>query len=329
MASDASHPATEAPQATAEVGRLPLPDSVAPGDINWPYTISIALVHALALAAFVPWLFSWTGVIVMILGVHVFGQGINMCYHRQLTHRSFRTPRWVEHFLVLLALCCLQDSPGKWVATHRYHHLNSDERPDPHSPLVTFLWAHVGWLLVRNRHTNHIATYRRYASDILRDDWYMKLEKSYQWVWIYAGHALLFFAVAFGAGWLIWGTAATALQFGLSVLVWGVLVRTVVVWHITWSVNSLSHLFGYANYETGENSKNNWLVALLTVGEGWHNNHHHDPAAASVQHRWWEIDVTYYEIKLLEWLGLAERVVPLKQVRQARRNEAAGAHDDG
>ncbi|MEX2672404.1 MAG: fatty acid desaturase [Phycisphaeraceae bacterium] len=300
-----------------------MPDTVTPGDLNWPYTVAITAVHVLALAALVPWLFTWTGLIVMILGVHVFGQGINMCYHRQLTHRSFRTPRWLEHFFVVLALCCMQDTPGKWVATHRYHHNHSDKQPDPHSPLVTFLWSHVGWLLIRNRHTHSISTYQRFAGDILRDPWYMRLEKSYQWVWFYVGHAMLFFAAAFAAGFLIWGTAAAALQLALSIVVWGVLVRTVVVWHITWSVNSLSHLFGYSSHETGENSKNNWLVALLTVGEGWHNNHHHDPAAASVQHRWWEIDITYYEIRLLEMLGLAERVVPLKRIRQARRDAAA------
>jgi len=109
-------------------------------------------------------------------------------------------------------------------------------------------------------------------------------------------------------------------QFGASLLVWGVIVRTVVVWHITWSVNSITHLFGYRNYETGENSRNNWLVALLTVGEGWHNNHHEDPASASVQHRWWEIDITYYEIKLLEKLGLAWNVIPPKFKRRAMRN---------
>jgi stearoyl-CoA desaturase (delta-9 desaturase) len=106
-------------------------------------------------------------------------------------------------------------------------------------------------------------------------------------------------------------------------VVWGVLVRTVIVWHITWSVNSLTHLFGYQTYDTGENSRNNWLVAVLTVGEGWHNNHHHDPVAASVQRRWWEIDITYYEIKLLQILGLAHDVRPPRHRRRRTAGPAA------
>jgi len=104
-------------------------------------------------------------------------------------------------------------------------------------------------------------------------------------------------------------------RLGASVVVWGVFLRIVLVWHITWSVNSLSHLFGYRTYETGEGSRNNWLVALLAVGEGWHNNHHADPTAASVQHRWWEIDISYYEIKLLEALGLASNIVRPRHLR--------------
>ena len=118
------------------------------------------------------------------------------------------------------------------------------------------------------------------------------------------------------------------LQFGTSLLVWGALVRTVVVWHITWSVNSLSHLFGYKNHDTDDHSTNNWLVALLTVGEGWHNNHHHDPASASNQHRWWEFDITYYEIKLLEKLGLASKVIPPRHIRR-KRSEARRAASKG
>jgi fatty-acid desaturase len=111
------------------------------------------------------------------------------------------------------------------------------------------------------------------------------------------------------------------LQFALSLLVWGVILRTVYVWHITWAVNSLSHLFGYRTYETGEQSRNNWFVAFITGGEGWHNNHHHDPTSASVQHRWWELDLNFYFIKGLEWLGLATQVVsPTTRRKQRRRN---------
>lgn len=306
--------------------RLALPDTVEPGRIVWIYAIPIVTMHVLALAALVPWLFSWTGLIVMVVGVHVFGQAINVCYHRQLTHRSFKTPKWFEHLSVLVALCCMQDTPARWVTTHRLHHQESDQRPDPHSPLVNFLWAHVGWLIVHNHGTHNLSVYQKYARDLLDDPFYMRLEKNPLIVlMVYAAHAALYFLAGFGLGWVLWGGPAAGLQFGLSLLVWGVFVRTVAVWHITWSVNSLTHLFGYQSYETGEHSKNNWLVALFTVGEGWHNNHHYDQASASNQHRWWEFDVSYYEIRLLQLLGIATDVIPPKHVRhraaQARQTE--------
>ena len=304
--------------------RLPMPDTVVRGRVRWPYLISIVALHGLALAAFVPWLFSWTGLIVMLVGVHVFGQGINLCYHRLLAHRSARVPTWLEYFFVVVALCCMQDTPGRWVATHRYHHNHSDEQPDPHSPLVNFLWSHIGWLLVHNGGTNNIDTYRKFASDVFRDPFYLRLERGLLWVWIYVAHAVLFFAVGLAIGCLT-GGLLEGLRFGLSLLVWGVIVRTVVVWHITWSVNSLTHLFGYTNYETGDHSRNNWFVALITVGEGWHNNHHHDPASGSNQHRWWEFDITYYELKLLEKLGLAKNLIAPRHRRRDAQETARAA----
>ncbi len=303
--------------------RLPLPDTVIVGQVRWHYALAIAAMHLLALLAVLPWLFSWTGLIAMVVGVHVFGQSINLCYHRLLAHHSAKVPKWLERTFVVVALCCLQDTPGRWIATHRYHHGHSDESRDPHSPLVTFLWAHVGWLLVHNAGTDTLAAYRKYAPDVLQDPFYVFLERTRLWLWIYAAHAVLFLAVGLGIGWLVTGTGMEALQFGLSLLVWGVFVRTVVVWHITWSVNSLTHLFGYSNYDIDDHSRNNWLVALLTVGEGWHNNHHYDPASASNQHRWWELDLTYYEIKLLERLGLATDVMPPRHRRRERRAAAA------
>ncbi|MDZ4755965.1 MAG: fatty acid desaturase [Phycisphaerae bacterium] len=329
-------PPADSSNAPAVAGpvRLPLPDAIVPGEIVWTYVIAIAGVHLLALLAILPWtagfLFSWTGLISMLVGVHVFGWGINLCYHRLLAHKSATVPKWLERTFVVLALCCMQDTPGKWVATHRYHHHHSDESADPHSPLVAFLWAHVGWLLVRNRATQNVGTYRKFARDVLEDPFYLALELSTAWIWIYIGHALLFFGAGFGVGWFAGGSAASGLQFGLSLLVWGVFVRTVAVWHITWSVNSLTHLFGYANYETGDHSKNNWFVGLIAAGEGWHNNHHHDPASASNQHRWWEIDVIYYEILLLKAVGLATDVVPPKFRRdaaRAARSQTRGAVD--
>lgn len=303
---------------------LSLPDTIVRGQIRWAYAVPIFLIHVLALAALLPWLFSWTGLIIMVIGVHVFGQAINLCYHRILTHKSAKLPKWLEHWFVIMALCCMEDTPGKWVAMHRFHHSHSDHNPDPHSPLVSFLWSHMGWLMIENRATHNLESYRKYAPDILKDRFYMNLEKSYRWVLYYMAHAIAFFALGFIVG-AISGGWFSGLQFGLSLLVWGVFVRTVAVWHITWSVNSLTHLFGYSNYKTDDHSRNNWLVAILTVGEGWHNNHHHDPVSASNQHRWWELDITYYQIKLLEMVGLATDVKAPRHIRRQKRDAAREA----
>lgn len=300
--------------------RLPLPPTVKRSHILWVYVVSFALLHLLALLAFVPYFFSWIGLAVCIVGIHVFGTGITLCYHRLLTHRSFKVPKWWERCLVMLSISSLEDTPAKWVAWHRIHHLYSDTEHDPHSPHVHWFWGHMGWLMLHNVGTHDISAYHKYARDILEDRFYFALEK-YRWlqVAIYLAHAALISGVGYLLGYAFWGGHAAGTQLGLSFLVWGVFVRTVAVWHITWSVNSLTHLFGYRNYQTDEHSRNNWLVALLTVGEGWHNNHHYDQASASNQHRWWEIDLVYYEIKLMELLGLASNVIPPKYVREAER----------
>jgi fatty-acid desaturase len=284
----------------------------------WRYALPIASIHLLALLAFVPALFSWTGLVVCLLGVHIFGQAITMGYHRLLAHRSFDVPRWCEHGLVLMALCCMEDTPARWVATHRMHHAHSDEEDDPHSPLVTFAWGHVGWLMLVNRDLHGLPSYDRFARDVLRDRWYMSLEKR-PWspLAIYALQIALFAAAGWAIGALT-GPAGDAWMMAASLVVWGVLVRTVLVWHITWSVNSLTHLFGYRNHDdTGENSRNNWLVALLAAGEGWHNNHHADPAACLVQQRWWEFDLTYWEIRALKALGIVRAITPARAERIA------------
>lgn len=301
-------------------GGLPLPATVRRKHILWAYVIAFALIHALALLALVPALFSWTGLIIGLLGVHFVGHGITLCYHRLLTHRSFRSPKWFERFLVVNALCNLEDTPAKWVAWHRIHHLHSDEQEDPHSPLVHWLWGHLGWLTIHNVGTHDITAYHKYARDILQDPFYLAMER-HRWIAfaIYIAHAALFTTFGYVLGITVWGSHAAGVQLAASVLVWGVILRTVAVWHITWSVNSLTHLFGYRNYETKDNSRNNWFVALLTVGEGWHNNHHHDEASASNQHRWWELDIVYYEIRLLEMLGLASQVIRPRAERHAER----------
>lgn len=300
--------------------------SIDRGHVRWDYLVPILAMHLLALLVFAPWLFSWTGLVAFVLGVNVFGQlGVPIGYHRLLTHRSFRVPKWLERSLVTMALCCGQNTPARWVTWHRMHHQHSDGLDDPHSPLVAFFWSHVGWLLFEQRGTHGDAAYYKYARDVLEDPFYMHLEKHRSTaIFIYLGHALAFFLVGLAVESLGSGEWLTGLQFGLSLLVWGVILRTVYVWHITWAVNSLAHLFGYRNYDTNDESRNNWLVAIITGGEGWHNNHHGDPTSASVQHRWWEWDPNFYVIKALEWMGLASEVVPPKHRRVKRTPQLAG-----
>jgi stearoyl-CoA desaturase (delta-9 desaturase) len=289
--------------------RLALPASVDSRRIVWSYAATLAFYHLVALLAVLPWLFSWTGVALAFAGLYVFGTlGINLCYHRLLTHRGLVCPKWLEHAFAILAVCSMQDTPARWVAVHRRHHEQADRQDDPHSPLVSFLWGHIGWMLIRNRDLVGLGIYDRYAKDVLRDPFYRRLERTLLYPTIILASWIAFFAAGCFASLVAGGDTAQAARFGASLLVWGVFVRTVLVWHITWSVNSLAHLWGYRTYETGEQSRNNWFVALISNGEGWHNNHHADPRSARHGHRRWELDVVYATIALLELVGLARDV---------------------
>ena len=290
--------------------RIALPDGVQPYRIDPVNTLTIASFHALALLAVMPLYFNWTAVIVAVVAARLFGLlGINVGYHRLLTHRGFKCPKWLEHALVVIAICCAEDTPARWVAVHRRHHEKADNQPDPHSPLAGFLWGHVGWLLVKNPDLSRLGIYDRYAKDILRDPFYVALERNLWQLKIILLQINAFFFAGVAAGLLQRGSWSDAVVMGLSFVVWGVFVRTVFVWHQTWAVNSITHLWGYRNYATDEDSRNNLFVGYLAHGEGWHNNHHADQRSARHGHRWWEIDTTYLTIRLLAMLGLAWDVV--------------------
>jgi fatty-acid desaturase len=302
-----------------ELARLPKPAAVAGARIDKPYAVSFAVYHTVALLACLPWLFSWTGLAICLAGTYVFGTlGINLCFHRLLTHRSFACPKWLEHFFAILGVCCLQDTPARWVAVHRKHHQHSDEPDDPHSPWVTFFWGHMEWLLVESRDLSRMDLYEHYAKDVLRDRFYLNLERKLLWVWVNLIQWAVFYLAGFAIGWATTGDLMGGVQFGFSLLIWGVFVRTVLVWHITWSVNSVTHLWGYRNYDTDENSRNNVLIGLVSNGEGWHNNHHAQPRAAAHGHKWWEFDVTYLSIRALQLVGLARSVVLFRPTMPGR-----------
>lgn len=285
-------------------GRLEKPPGIYPIRIWWEYVGVISIIHVVALAAVWPWLFSWVGVASVVIGHHLFGMfGMTIGYHRLLTHRSFQCPRWLEHTFAVLGVCCLQDTPARWVATHRVHHQHSDHQHDPHSPLVTFLWSQVGWLLVKDRDFGKMAHLDKYARDIVRDPFYLWLERGQNGLFVFLAHAVLIYLVGGVIG-LSYGGWSEAWRMSWSLLVWGVAVRTVFVWHATWAVNSITHMWGYRTYETSDDSRNNWLVGWLTHGEGWHNNHHALPTAAAHGRAWWEFDISYRVICCLEAVGL-------------------------
>ncbi len=278
--------------------------------VLWEYLLPVVFFHLLIPLAFFEYFFSWWGVAFLLLGNYIFTSiGIGAGYHRLLTHRGFKCSKTFEHFLALLGVCSFQDSPTRWVLVHRVHHQHSDHQPDPHTPKVSAFWSHVGWLFVENRELSNLSAYDKYARDLTRDPFYLWLQRGLNWVFVYAAHAVAITLVGAVIGYFVTGTWAGALQWGSVWMMWGVIMRTIFTWHVTWGINSAAHIWGYRNYETREDSRNNWLFALLTNGEGWHNNHHADPRTAQHGHRWWEIDITFLTLLLLEKMGIVRDLV--------------------
>ncbi len=264
------------------------------GDLNMKVVIGIGVIHLLALGA--PWCFTWSGFAWFMFLYWLSGWiGITLCYHRLLTHSSFKTPLWFEHILTTIGTISLQGGPIDWVGLHRIHHAYSDKPGDPHSPHVNdFSWAHVLWVFFRRAEG---VDPRSVTLDLQKDP-FMETIDRFHWV-----PPLTVGIVLFGTGFIVGG-----LYTALSWLVWGVGVRTVAVYHTTWFVNSAAHTWGYRSYNTSDGSRNNWWVGLLGGGEGWHNNHHADQTAAAHGWRWWEIDPTYWTIRLLGLVGLAWKI---------------------
>ena len=303
--------------------RLRIVDPASPFFANQKMIWTVILFHSLALLAFVPWLFSWWGVGLWLGGHYLYGTlGMTMGYHRLLTHRGFTCPRWLEHTLAVLGVCCIEGTPMSWVAVHRMHHQYSDNAGDPHSPRFKgFFWSHMGWFLLLDPNLYKVQTYERYIRDLFQDRFYKRLERPWATRRIYIIMWSAYLILGALVGWLTDGTAEGILQMSLSWLVWGVFLRTVTVWHVTWSVNSLTHIWGYRNFTTRDQSRNNWLVALVSGGEGWHNNHHAEPRSAAHGQRWCEYDHPDVSILLMQAVGLAGNVVKPKRKMEAEEVE--------
>jgi len=240
--------------------------------------------------------------LVAFLAVYIpTGLGITVGFHRLFTHRSFKTGPITRAVLAALGSAAIEGPVVAWVADHRKHHAFSDEEGDPHSPHVDhgglrgLFHAHVGWLFVHDQR----ALKTRYAPDLLADPVVSFVNRTFLW-WVLAG-----FAVPFAIGYALGGT----LLAGLTSLLWGGLIRMLVLHHVTYSINSLCHVFGRRDFETGDESRNLAWLALPSFGESWHNNHHAFPTSSVHGLKWWQIDTSSMVIRVLERLGLAWDVV--------------------
>lgn len=244
-------------------------------------------MHLLSVLA--PFTFNW-GAFSVAVGLYVITGllGITLSYHRNLSHRSFKLPKWLEYFFAYCGALALQGSPIDWVSTHRYHHQFCDTEKDPHSPIEGFWFSHMSWLFDTKAVAERCGEQNN-VGDLEKQSFYKFLQKSY------IAHPIALGALLYAIG-------------GVPYLVWGMGVRTVWVYHITWLVNSACHVWGKQAWNTGDLSRNNWWVAMLAFGEGWHNNHHAFEYSARHGLEWWQIDMTWYAIRGLEALGLATDV---------------------
>ena len=253
--------------------------------VNRVTMTAMVVFHILAVVAV--FYTTWQAVVVaVVLHWACIGWGIGMGYHRLHTHRSYETPKVIEYFFAVCATMTLQGGPIFWTASHRIHHQYSDRDGDPHTPRDGRWWSHMLWVMFGDPMNADTAVMGKYAPDLMKDRFYRVLSK---WHWV---PLVLLGLVLLAIGGLPW-------------LLWGVFLRVVFGLHCTWLVNSATHLWGTRRFETADDSKNSWWVALLTFGEGWHNNHHAYPTSARHGLGRFELDLTWIQIRLLEKLGLA------------------------
>ena len=280
----------------------------------WGVIFWLGLVHIGAL--FCPWTFTWEGVVLAFV-LHWITGGLGIClgFHRLLTHSSFSTFAPVRWACALLGGLAGEGSAVDWVANHRKHHALSDQPGDPHSPHEGAWWSHIVWLswnLPRDEHEKHI---RRWAPDMAKDPVIVWIGNLFIPIHIVTGLMMIGLGYWYGAN---FNPAVGGPAMAASFVTWGIFLRLAMVLHSTWFVNSASHIWGYTNYETTDDSKNNWWVALISYGEGWHNNHHAYPRMALHGHKWWEIDMTWTVVRLMRACGLAWDVVDYKHKNEKR-----------
>lgn len=267
--------------------------------VNWHTLTAVAIFHVLAIAAL--FYFSWANLLAASVLWWVAGSlGIGLGYHRLLTHRGFKVPKWIEYTLSVFGTLALQSGPLSWVTTHRIHHAFTETEKDPHSPRSGTYWAHIGWIFRGTSQNQSWATMQRYCPDFANDPVHQALNK-YYWLPV-----------------LIVGLALFAIG-GVGMVLWGIFFRTVIGWHFTWLVNSATHLWGTRRFETRDDSRNNALIAAITFGEGWHNNHHAYPRSAKHGLAWYEFDINWIQIWALKKLGLAKDVYAYSEKKEDKK----------
>jgi stearoyl-CoA desaturase (delta-9 desaturase) len=273
--------------------------------LDWFNVGFIGAVHLVAVLGFIT--FSWKALAVCVAIWWITGGlGITLGFHRLLTHQSFTAPRWVARFLTVCGTLAVQGGPIAWVAGHRVHHAHSDREKDPHNSRKGFWWAHIGWIFYRDPVLGTFHGYKQYAKDLVADPFILFLDRYY-----------VYLQVLFGLGLLLLG--------GWSFVIWGIFVRLVFGWHCTWLVNSASHMFGYQSYDSRDEARNCWWVALLSFGEGWHNNHHAFPRSARHGLQWWEFDSSYVILRLMQVCGLVSDLRVSEHLRLSRGNQSIAA----
>lgn len=283
-------------------------DNAASG-LDWMRVAPFIALHLACLAVF------WVGVSWVAVGACVASYVLRMFaitafYHRYFAHRAFRASRPVQFVFALIGASATQRGPLWWAAHHRIHHKRADRDGDPHSPNDGLLWSHMGWFLGRR----HFGTAWEQIPDLAKFPELRWLDRFD--VVVPVVYAALFFAL--GAGLERWAPGLET--SGSQMLVWGYFVSTVILIHATLTINSLAHRFGTRRFETRDQSRNNPWLAVLTLGEGWHNNHHAYPGSARQGFYWWEIDISYALLRVMALFGLVRDLKPVPEgLLEARR----------
>lgn len=273
----------------------------ASGRVEWFRVLPFFLLHAACLLVLlVGW--SWTAVAVAVFVYFARVFALTAFYHRYFSHRAFKTSRVVQFLGALLGTAAAQRGPIWWAAHHRHHHRASDKPADIHSPdQHGFIWSHMLWFMTREAYQ----TDNRVVKDWLKFRELRLLERFDYLGPILLAVSMFLLGQAIGYFWPASGTN------GFQMVVWGFVISTITLYHVTFAINSLAHTYGSRRYETGDDSRNNLWLALLTFGEGWHNNHHHYPASVRQGFRWWEVDMSYYLLVVMSWFGLVWDLKPV------------------